>query len=118
MLRLTRQTLFPGSCIPSSSTPVPSEVQIRQIRDQCAINLSSLIPRHVQDSIWKSQNKQTEGDDEMSAMNAEIAHELDIWSDAYLNKHVAYSILELLLVRVMPELGEERVSELLGARIS
>ncbi|KAK3504645.1 PXA domain-containing protein [Neurospora crassa] len=42
---------------------------------------------------------------------------LDVFSDAYLNKHLIYSILELILVRLMPELAEKRVSELWEERL-
>lgn len=42
---------------------------------------------------------------------------LDVFSDVYLNKHLIYSILELILVRLMPELAEKRVSELWEERL-
>ena len=42
---------------------------------------------------------------------------LDVWGDAYLNKHLAYSILELVVVRVLPEVGEKGVEELMRERI-
>lgn len=46
----------------------------------------------------------------------EIETELDIWSDAYLNRHLAYQILELVVVRVLPEIGEKGINELMEAR--
>lgn len=42
---------------------------------------------------------------------------LDLWSDAYLNRHVAYQILELVVVRVLPEMAEKGVSELMERRL-
>ncbi|KXX76402.1 hypothetical protein MMYC01_207061 [Madurella mycetomatis] len=42
---------------------------------------------------------------------------LDVFSDAYCNKHLVYSMLELVLVRLVPELTEKGVVELLGERI-
>ena len=60
------------------------------------------------------------GDDEAFAEQSalgDIERELDIWSDAYLNKHVAYSVLELVLVRVLPELADESVSSLVRGRL-
>lgn len=41
---------------------------------------------------------------------------LDVWSDTYLNRHVAYQILELVVVRVLPEMAEKGVSELMERR--
>ncbi|KAK1781564.1 PXA domain-containing protein [Copromyces sp. CBS 386.78] len=43
---------------------------------------------------------------------------LDVFSDAYLNKHLIYSMLELVLVRLMPEFAEKRVSELWEERLA
>ena len=42
---------------------------------------------------------------------------LDVFSDAYCNKHLVYGILELVLVRLLPELAERGVLELWGERI-
>ena len=43
--------------------------------------------------------------------------ELDAWADEYLNKHLGYAVLELIVIRVLPELGEQRVEELLKERL-
>jgi len=37
--------------------------------------------------------------------------------DAYLNKHLIFQILELVIVRLVPELGEQGVRELIEERI-
>lgn len=43
---------------------------------------------------------------------------LDVFSDAYCNKHLVYGMLELILVRLMPELAEKGVIELWEDRLS
>ncbi|KAI5868020.1 PXA domain-containing protein [Durotheca rogersii] len=43
---------------------------------------------------------------------------LDVFSDPYCNKHLVYGILELVLVRLMPELTEKGVIELWEERVS
>lgn len=43
---------------------------------------------------------------------------LDVFSDPYCNKHLMYSALELVLVRLMPELAEKGVMELWEERLS
>ncbi|KAI1844943.1 hypothetical protein JX266_008959 [Neoarthrinium moseri] len=43
---------------------------------------------------------------------------LDIFSDPYCNKHLMYGILELVLVRLMPELAENGIIELWEERLS
>ncbi|KAI0405685.1 PXA domain-containing protein [Xylaria palmicola] len=42
---------------------------------------------------------------------------VDIFSDAYCNKHLIYGILELVLVRLVPELAEKGVGELWEERL-
>lgn len=43
---------------------------------------------------------------------------LDIFSDPYCNKHLVYGMLELVLVRLMPELAEKGIIELWEERLS
>lgn len=43
---------------------------------------------------------------------------LDVFGDAYCNKHLMYAALELLLVRLMPELADRGVIELWAERLS
>ena len=47
----------------------------------------------------------------------EVEGWLEVLGDVYCNKHLMYSILELILVRLMPELGEHGVEELLEERL-
>jgi hypothetical protein len=42
---------------------------------------------------------------------------LDVVGDEYCNKHLMYSVLELVLVRLMPELSEKGVVELWEERL-
>ncbi|CAJ2509878.1 Uu.00g057780.m01.CDS01 [Anthostomella pinea] len=43
---------------------------------------------------------------------------LDVFSDAYCNKHLVYGILELVLVRLIPELAERGIDDLWEERLS
>lgn len=43
---------------------------------------------------------------------------LDVFSDAYCNKHLMYSVVELILVRLIPELTEKGIVELWEERLS
>lgn len=42
---------------------------------------------------------------------------VDVFSDAYCNKHLVYGILELVLVRLVPELAEKSIGELWEERL-
>ena len=50
-------------------------------------------------------------------MLAEVEDDiLDPFSDTSMNKHLIYSILELIVVRLVPEMADKTPSELLGER--
>jgi hypothetical protein len=42
---------------------------------------------------------------------------LDVLSDGYLNRHLIFGILELLVVRIMPEVTEKGAGEMLDERL-
>ena len=67
-------------------------------------------------SIGDETNEDEEEDEEIIRDIEEGI--LDVFSDAYCNKHFVYAVLELVLVRVMPELAEKGVGELWGERVS
>ena len=50
-------------------------------------------------------------------MLRELEAALDVLGDAYLNKRVVFAVVELLLVRVMPELAEKGARELLAEKM-
>ncbi|KAF6842864.1 pxa domain-containing protein [Colletotrichum musicola] len=60
-----------------------------------------------------------EVDEEQEQLLSEVEQGiLDVFSDEYCNRHLVYGILELILVRLMPELTEKTVAELLEERLS
>lgn len=70
-----------------------------------------------------ADNSSSSGDDLEVDPDADILTEietdiLDVFSDPYCNKHLMYSAVELVLVRLMPELGEQGVAELWDERLS
>lgn len=50
-------------------------------------------------------------------MVKEVENLLDVFGDAYCNKHLVYGIAELVLVRLMPELAEKGVRDLMEGRL-
>ncbi|RYO81323.1 hypothetical protein DL766_006587 [Monosporascus sp. MC13-8B] len=62
-------------------------------------------------------NDDDDGDEERILCEIETGI-IDVFSDAYCNKHLMYGILELILVRLMPELAEKGVIELLEERLN
>lgn len=56
-------------------------------------------------------------DIEKEQMLTDIECVLDVFGDAYMNKHLIFGIVELCVVRLMPEIGEMGVRELMEARL-
>jgi hypothetical protein len=76
-------------------------------------------PQNVEKGASGTISDQSEEDQEeeriLTAIEMGI---LDVFGDVYMNKHLMYSILELVLVRLMPELSERGIVELLEERLS
>jgi len=47
----------------------------------------------------------------------EVQEILDLFSDAYCNKHLVFQVIELLVVRLMPEIAEKTTAELLAEKL-
>lgn len=54
---------------------------------------------------------------ERDSIVREIEVILDIFGDSYCNKHLLYGIVELCLVRLVPEISEMGVRELMESRL-
>ncbi|KAL8726360.1 MAG: hypothetical protein Q9166_006767 [cf. Caloplaca sp. 2 TL-2023] len=106
VLSTIRTTLFPRNALPPPVPDPPSPEQQIEIKRDCAEALSSLLSDILHRAAGLSQEE----------LIREVECELDVWNDAYLNKHLAYQILELVVVRVLPEMGEKGVQELMEAR--
>ena len=104
-----RQVLFPNSSLPPPAPPAPSAAEVDDIKRTCALSLLSLLPTAVCQRFFGSEKRED--------WVREVEGALDAWGDEYLNKHLGYSILELILVRILPEIGERRVEELLKERL-
>jgi len=47
----------------------------------------------------------------------EVEDILDVFGHSYLNKHLLYGVVELIVIRLLPELAERGVEELLAERL-
>lgn len=109
ILAQARQALFPNFSLPPPAPPLPSATEVVHIKRTCAQTLLSLIPPAACRRFF--------GTDSQGLWTDDVEVELDVWGDEYLNKHVAYAVLELIVVRVLPELAEKRVEELMKERL-
>ncbi len=107
LLQQARRNLFPNNALPPPSPPPPTPAEILTIKHTTASAIASLVPPLVARRAFGSVDE----------MVAEVETELEVWDDGYLNRHLAYQVLELVLVRVLPEMGERGVRGLMEGRV-
>ncbi|TAQ87754.1 hypothetical protein B7494_g3924 [Chlorociboria aeruginascens] len=105
-LRTARGALFPNN-VPVSPRSVPSAAEQLLLRQRCAEAVLSLIPEKMQDVYF--------GPGRVGRVK-DIEEILNIFHDKYCNKHLLYGVVELIVVRLIPELAEKGVEELLEER--
>lgn len=129
VLRTLRGVLFPNNAPGTPSLfPPSSEEALLALRRRAASALWGLLPRgagklYFGGRLWRQTtapnadagSADRDGGDE--GMIDEVEDLLMILSDEYCNKHLMYGVLELVLVRLMPELAEKGVVELLEERL-
>jgi hypothetical protein len=118
LLLTVRASLFPGNALaPARQLPSPEEQLL--IRRRCAEAILALIPAKVRMIYFGLQGGE-EGAEERSRERwvREVEEVLNVFGDSYCNRHLIYGLLELVLVRLMPELGEKGVRELWEERLS
>lgn len=109
----------------------PPSSESATIKRRCATRIFSLIPRPVARSFWGSpaspDRRGNHGDADLTADGKDEDEDrhyiqtiesdlLDLFADEYCNKHLLYAIVELVLVRLLPELKDRGVTELLEVR--
>jgi hypothetical protein len=108
---------------------VPSAEEQRAIRRRCAESLLVLVPRRVKDVFFGPVGSvelgselghvpdRGQGKEEHDGNVRQVEEMLDVFGDAYCNRHLLYGLVELLVVKLIPEMEEKGVGELLGERL-
>ncbi|KAK6452194.1 hypothetical protein FP744_10008445 [Trichoderma asperellum] len=132
LLRSLRGALFPNNSPGSSTLAAPqSEEELLALRRRAASAIRGLLPTSVTrvyfgGRLWRlggilgdnfgRSSATVDGEDDERVLD-ELESLLDVVGDEYCNKHLMYSVLELILVRLMPELSEKGVVELWEERL-
>lgn len=87
----------------------PSDEEAKEIKRKCAVALLDLLPPKVATAFFATQSHE--------AQLGQIEEILGCFNDTYLNKHLIFQIVELIVVRLFPELGEQNVRDLMEERI-
>ena len=110
LLKIARATLFPNNA-PGPPRKTPSKEEILGIKKKCARAMVSAVPAIV------LRRYLGVGQGEEESMIEEVEASLDVLGDAYLNRHLMFNLVELIVVRLVPEMGERGVGELMRERI-
>lgn len=108
ILRTVRATLFPNNGM-GPPRQIPTEEETREIKRRCAAALLGLLPPKVAVAFFASDNRVVQ--------HQQTERILECLEDKYLNKHVIFQILELIVLRLAPELGEQGIQQLMEERI-
>jgi hypothetical protein len=107
LLRTVRAALFPNNTLPPPRT-IPTVSEQLLIRQGCAEAFLSLIPAKIQDIYFGPG---------IERRVREVEEVLNIFDDSYCNKHLLYGVVELIVIRLIPELAEKGVATLLADRL-
>jgi len=108
LLRTARAALFPNNA-PAPPRIVPTASEQLLIRQRCARGILTLIPTRIQDVYFGAG---------IDRRVREVEQVLDVFGDSYCNKHLLYGVVELIIVRLIPEMAEKGVEELLQERLN
>jgi len=103
ILRALRAALFPNNSL-GPPRQVPTEEEAKAIKSRCAISLLALLPVPVASAFFATPQRERQLE--------HIEEILSSFEDAYLNKHLIYQVVELIILRLAPELGSKGVEEL------
>lgn len=95
ILKVARQSLFPDGAF-AAARPIPSPDEIILIRRDCGRAILQSVPSYVRRIYFATSDE--------AVMLKDIDEALDVLSDAYINKALIISLVELLVARTCPEL--------------
>ncbi|KAK6438506.1 hypothetical protein LTR95_005290 [Oleoguttula sp. CCFEE 5521] len=99
-LQSLRLALLPSNALaPARAPPTPGEVLA--IKAECARVIVEAIPEFVRSRFFATND--------VSLMHRDVEESLEMVGDEYMNKHLIISIIELVAVRLFPEMSEASV---------
>lgn len=120
LLHQARITLFPNNSLGPPAPPPPSFEEQLLIRRRCAEDIISLIPDVIAHRFFSTASSQflaSEDEDPREDAITQVEEILNLFGDEYMNKHLVCKIVELIIVRLVPELGNEIPSDILKERV-
>ena len=102
VLHAIRSALFPDNALAAARVP-PTGAEAAEIKRVCANTIIEVIPEIIRNRYF--------GTDDLDLARQDVEKTLDLFADPYINKHLIISAVEVLVVRLFPELGEDHEDE-------
>lgn len=96
-LHAIRRAIFPDDALGPARVP-PSEDEVVAIKRECARVIVEVVPPHFRATFFATKD--------VALMRNDVEGSLDMFADSYLNKHLIVNIVELVFLRLFPEIGE------------
>lgn len=107
VLRTVRATLFPNNGM-GPARQIPTGEETKEIKRRCAASLLGLLPPKMAVAFFASDSKVIQ--------HQQVEEILECLEDTYLNKHLVFQILELIVLRLAPELEQQGIRDLMEER--
>ena len=102
LLRAVRAALLPENAL-GPTRAQPTSAEIAEIKRECAKAIVEVVPKPIRVRFFATKDQ--------DLMRQDAEDTLDLFADPYINKHLIVSAVELAVVRLFPELGEETADE-------
>jgi hypothetical protein len=97
-LQAIRRAIFPDDALGPARVP-PAGDEVVAIRRECARVIIEVIPAFVRGKYFAT--------DDVAAMRADVEESLGLlFADPFVNKHLVVEMVELIFLRLFPEIGE------------
>ena len=98
ILLAIRGAIFPDNALAIMRQP-PTSAEVVAIKRECADAIVQIVPGPIRTRYFATKDE--------DLMRQDVETTLDLFADPYINKHLIVSAVELLVVRLFPELGDD-----------
>ena len=102
VLQAIRGALFPDNALAAARVP-PTSAETIEIKRECAKTIVNTIPMVIRNRFF--------GTKDQDLMRQDVEITLDLFADVYINRHLLISAVDLIVVRLFPELANDSVEE-------
>ena len=98
-MQSVRRAIFPDDAL-GPARVLPSDVETLAIKRECARVIVEIVPPFVRGKYFAT--------DDVELMRADVEDWIGLlFGDAFINKHLVVEIVECIVLRLFPEIGEE-----------